>query len=299
MAKIRDKWHAMRERLRFKYLPRISNWLVRASTTRTRRRLKRSGPIEILIDNTVLAHAITHETAWISTGVQKWGTHDIDTGYAARIPVHSPDDESDVYQNIRYLPGIASLAREHLIFIKTSAELAAERFRQPTGRFSGYGYFDYDLFGDITVESIDGHADQLLGPSYLNLPNATEQQRARLAKESDPAYLSLLQVLGQKSSQDAWHIWTAERHGLFCFLTMDFRLRRILDSQKGTERLKSIRTRVMTPLEFGKYFEMIPVYTNILSYNDASFPVHPGLPWPDGSGRQRRRQKAPLAGRRP
>ena len=293
MAMIREKWHALRERLRFRFLPRISNWLVRASTIHTKRRLKQSGPITILVDNTVLAHAVTHETAWISTGVQKWGTHDIDTGHAARIPVHSPDDQSEAYQNIRYLPGIASLAREHLILVKASAELAAERLRHPIGRFSGYGYFDYDLFGDVAIESIDGHADLVLGPNYLNLPDAAEQQRARLAKESDPAYLSLVQILGPKSSQDAWHIWTAERHSLFCFLTMDFRLRRTLDSQKGAERLKSMRTRVMTPLEFGKHFEMIPVHTNILSYNDASFPVRPDLSWPSGSGRQRRRQRDP------
>lgn len=253
--------------------------------------MKRSGPLGILVDNTVLAHGVTHETAWISTGTQKWGLHDIDTGHAARIPVHSPDNESETYQNIRYLPGIASLAREHLIFLKASAELAAERSRHPMGRFSGYGYFDYDVFGDVTVDSIDGHVDLVLGPSYWNLPNATEQQRARLAKESDPEYLALLQVLGQKSSQDAWHIWTAEKYGLFCFLTMDFRLRRTLDSQKGSARLKSMRTRVMTPLEFGKYFDLIPVHTNILSYNDASFPVRPDLSWPDGSGRRRKRQK--------
>jgi hypothetical protein len=245
-----------------------------------------------LIDNTVLAHGITHETAWISTGKQKWGSHDIDTGHAARIPVHSPDDESEAYQSIRYLPGIASLARERLILLSASAELVAERFRHPTGRFAGYGYFDYDVFGDIAVESIDGFADQVLGPSYWNLPNATEQQRARLAKESDPAYLSLVQVLGQKSSQDAWHIWTAEKHSLFCFLTMDFRLLRVLDSQKGSERLKSMRTRVMTPLEFGRYFELIPVHTNILSYNGASFPVRADLSWPNGA-RQRRRRKGP------
>ncbi len=276
---------ALAERLRFKYTPRLTNWVVDLSTRRARSTLQKSEPIAVLIDNTILSHVVTHETGWISTGVKKWGTHDIETGYAARIPVHAAEDDSIEYRNIKYLPGIACLARRGLIVLRTSAELGDERFRQPVGRFGGYGYFDYSVFSDVPMESVDGHVFPSMGPSYFRLPSAVEQQRARLNDADDPLYRSLVEQLGPSNSQDAWHIRTAEIHGFFCFLTMDFRLLRTIESKRGSEVLKSLRTRVMTPLEFGEHFGLMPVPPNILSYNDASFFVRPDLSWPESKRR--------------
>ncbi|MGH3041601.1 MAG: hypothetical protein ACRDNG_07670, partial [Gaiellaceae bacterium] len=117
--------------------------MVHNSTFRARNLLRKDGPITVLVDNTVLDHSVTHETAWISTGVKKWGAHDVQTGYQARIAVHPADSTSEEYRNIQFLPGIAHLARIGFISLKTSAELNDEQFRQPVGRFRGYGYFDY------------------------------------------------------------------------------------------------------------------------------------------------------------
>lgn len=131
---IREKLNALEERLRFKYVPRLANWLIAASTARARQTLKQhERRVEVLIDNTVLAHGITHETAWISTGTQKWGTHEVQTGYTARIPVYATDNESVTYQHIRYLPGIASLARQGLISPRASAGVSG-RALPPTRR---------------------------------------------------------------------------------------------------------------------------------------------------------------------
>lgn len=258
------------------------------STFRARQRLKKDGPIAVLVDNMVLDRSVTHETAWISTGVKKWGPLDVQTGYQARIAVHPADGTSEEYRNIQFLPGIAHLARKGYISLKTSAELRDEQFRQPIGRFSGYGYFDYSLFSDVTMESVDGFVGPTLGPRYLKLPSAVDQQRERLGRSDDALYEGLVRLLGNSNSQDAWHIRTAEAHGLFCFLTMDFSLMRCILSHRNHEPLKSLKTRIMTPLEFGQHFGMLPVPPHVFAYTDASSPVRSDVCWPDGKRRQRK-----------
>lgn len=103
-------------------------------------RLRSLPPIRLLVDNSVLAHAVTHETAWISTGQSLWGgVHPVETGYSARVRVHALDDQTETYRNICYLPGIAHLAKLGLIELCRSTELNAETDHQPIGRFRGYG----------------------------------------------------------------------------------------------------------------------------------------------------------------
>lgn len=283
------------EHLRFKYGPRVANWVIDLSTYRARRDLKVTGAIGVLVDNTVLDHATTHETAWISTGEKQWGNQTIQTGYAARIAVHAADSPAREYEHVRYLPGLISLKRAACVTLHSSAELQSEQFYQPPGRFRGYGYSDYNLFAGVALKSIDGHVFPHLGPSWMNLPDAREQQRQRLrAREAeDPEYASLVAVLGRKNSQDAWHIRTAEKFGLFCFLTMDFRLTETLAAQQNSARIRALKTLVMTPAELGKRLGLPPIAPHILSYTDASFPVRSDLAWPDGKrmglGRRRNR----------
>lgn len=70
-------------------------------------------------------------------------------------------------------------------------------------------------------------------------------------------YASLVAVLGRKNSQDAWHIYTAEKHNLFCFLTMDFKLVTCLEAQKNAPRIRSMKTAVMTPAAFIDHAESL------------------------------------------
>jgi len=196
-------WRSRFENLRFKYVPVLAKWLLKWSTSRARKLLQKSAWIKILVDNTVLSHGVTHETAWISTGTQMWGTHEIKTGYSARIPVRPGDDDSRESQCIKYLGGIVYLAKIGVIELKTSAELLDEQFRQPTGRFRGYGYMDYSIFSDVEIESVDGYAGPTLGPSYLKLPSVREQQKTRIDRASDDLHKALVAALGPKNSQGA------------------------------------------------------------------------------------------------
>ncbi len=272
------------EHLRYKYTPRAANWFIDLSTYRARRDLKVTGPIDLLVDNTVLDHATTHETARIFMGEKQLGDQTIQTWYTARIPVHAADSTAREYEHIRYLPGLISLQRAGCVTLHSSAELQSEQFYQPPGRFRGYGYSDYNLFTGVPLDSIDGHVFPHLGPSWMKLPDAREQQlrRLRTREEEDPEYASLVAILGRKNSQDAWHIRTAEKFGLFCFLTMDFRLTKTLEAQRSSSRIRALKTLVMTPAELGKRLGLLPIAPHILSYTDASLPVRSDLAWPDG-----------------
>lgn len=172
----------------------------------------------------------------------------------------------------------------------TSAELQDELYRQPSGRFRGYGSFDHSLLSRITMESVDGHAIGVTGPRWMGLPNHKDQQQARLASRDDPLYLALVSIMGQKNNLDAWHIFTAERHGMNCFLTMDFKLEKLAKANAHREPFRSLKTRIITPKDFGTELGLMPINPVIFSYHGASWFVRADLHWPDNKRRRRRRR---------
>lgn len=274
------------DKLRFRYLPGWVDYLALIATRQASKKLAAAGVKRLLVDNTVIAHGITHETAWISTGTARWGDADVDTGYAARVPVHHDHDERDAARSVRYLPGIVSLAQHGYLSLATSHELQDEQWTQPLGRFKGYGYFDLSLFSSIAFEVIEDPEYSVTFGESMGLPSAREQRSRRLAAKEDPLYRQLLSVFGRKNSQDAWHIVTAERNDCYCFLTMDFSLIRNFRAQAKNKAIETLRARVLSPEEFGREFSIPPISPRLFSYHRASFPVVHESNWPD-SKRQR------------
>ena len=300
MLNPKHKFRTFLAQFRYKYWPRLADVLVDWSTFRAQRSLKVTGPIKVLVDSNVLGYGITHETRWIPTGTSNWGGADVETGYAARIPVHSADDDSEIYRDITYLPGIAHLARIGLVKLMTSAELITERLRHPIGRYRGYGFFDFNVFKDINIPSVDGnHLPDFRDLDFFNenptinmvihstdidplaiFGTSREEQQARLSKSKCALYNGLVAAIGAKNNLDAWHIRTAEKHGMFCFLTMDRKLMRNVNSKQKGFPLSSLETKLMTPSDLGRHLQLIPVPPVVLSYNDASFFVRPDLSSP-------------------
>ncbi len=126
-----------------------------------------------------------------------WSNNEIDSGYAARISVHSYNGEAA--RSVRYLPGIANLAKRSLISLAISKELQDEQWTQPVGRFAGYGIYDYSLFRDLKLETIaDPEYTMAIAPR-LGVPSLEEQRKQRLGSKTDPLYKSLITVLGNKT----------------------------------------------------------------------------------------------------
>uniref|UniRef100_UPI001C204233 hypothetical protein n=1 Tax=Enterococcus faecalis TaxID=1351 RepID=UPI001C204233 len=63
---------------------------------------------------------------------------------------------------------------------------------------------------------------------------------------------------------DAWHIRTAERHELFCFLIMDRKLLATCHSQRKKEPLKSLKTKILSPQGFAAVLGMKSVAPRFL-----------------------------------
>ena len=102
-------------------------------------------------------------------------------------------------------------------------------------------------------------------------PENRQRQRNRVFGSDDPLYKGLAQLLPTESNLDAWHIRTAEVHGLFCFLTMDFKLQRIFEQNRNKAPISSLRAKVMTPEQFGKCMGISPMnpYICELAESDA------------------------------
>lgn len=274
--RIRGRWAFLKRKLSLN-LGRFVRYL---ATRKARCYLRKTGPLRVLVDSSVLAHAITHETAWISTGKNMWGTQEIETGYQARVPVHAEDCDLELFREVRFLPGLAHLARLGLLRPCTSAELRSEQFRQPIGRFRGYYYFDLDLFSGIQFEPVDGW--------HVESRDSEQGQLERVAACPDPLFRSLVQLLGQKHSLDAFHVYTAEKHQLYAFLHLDLKFQRHVNQHRHHAVLGGLRTKILLPSELGKLIGLEPMSPRRLSYEDASFFVRPDLSLPE----QKRRRPA-------
>ncbi|WP_143066715.1 hypothetical protein [Sphingobium sp. YR768] len=280
------------ERMRFKFYPRLAAWKLRRSTRRAQEIIGSSAPITILIDNSVLAHGVTHETKWIQTGTARWGSEIRGTGYAARVPVHSKHNDTWIYEQVQFLPGIAFLAETGLIKLFQSAELRSERDRQPAGLYRGYSYFDRSVFEAGSIPSVDGDVEEIMMGWSIKPRDWAKEQRERLARSGDTLFHALherlKEQLGKKGDQDAWHIRTAEVHNIYCFLTMDKPLLSACNQLRKKIPLNTLKTKVMSPKEFSAAFGILPVSPQLLSYNDASWFVRADETMPGEKRRSRR-----------
>lgn len=262
--------HLIRRKYRG-YKNRALQWfcrrMVSLSIWQARRIIGKKRPLKILIDNSTLFHAVTHETAWVDVGTQLWGGRiPIRAGHAARVPVHSIHNDSRTYNEVQFLIGVAELERQGYIELYTSAELEAEKFRQPMGRFRGYGWFDYHLFGKAKIRRLDKlHIDLV--------PDPTAAQLARVNACTDPLFTSLVSVLGKKSNLDAFHVFTAERYSMDYFLHIDFPLADKIRQHEKKPPVNSMKCKVALPSMLGKQLKLLPIHTVIVSNFDSSWPV--------------------------
>jgi hypothetical protein len=270
-------YRAARERA----LEVIAKKLLSMSAFKARRHLKTHGAMRILIDSSVIANGVTHESIWISTGTGKWGGRiEVNTGYLACVPVHAPTNDTILYKETRYLAGIAQLAKENLLNLYTSGELEAEKFRHPIGLFSGYGWFDYNVFRDTNIERIDNNF-------YLDLHNPTKTQQLRLSNCRDPLFLELQNALGPKSNLDAFHIFTAEKFQLDAFLCLDFKLIRRVRQLQNKSPFSNLKTKILLPSDLASIIGHLPFDTNLLTYITDRGPRRADLHMPDQKRRPR------------
>ena len=269
----------MIESWRFRHMPRVAQLMLDLSLVLARPKLDPAKPLAILVDSNILHHAVTHETRWISTGQSLWGgKHPIDTGYLARIPVYHRATEKTEYEDIRYLPGLVRLFKTDHLKLWSSVELKVEQALHPNARFDAIHLYDHTLLKPNELKCVDGSPWTYLMEGSRSRADA---QRARMATSDDDRYHELIKVLGPKNSKDAWHLRTAEIHGLPYFLTMDYRLLRNIAAQRKHRVIASLTTEAISPSALGSRLGLIPYPPVLLSYTNASYPVRPDLSLPE------------------
>lgn len=276
---IRNMLKALRNRFSKRTLfPIYTNKLLHISTFSARLKIKKKQRLRILIDNSVIAHSVTHEDAWIDTDYDK--ELKMNFGYRARVPVHSANYDSKEKRSIDYLAGIYYLAEKGYLDIFISNELQDEQLTQPGSRYSDNGN---GLFGYSLIKIMKNNPIKLLNnPNYRltigrHFPSIKEQREKRLSAVNDKTYLGLLVALGKRNSQDAYHIYTAESNNIYCFLTMDFKLIKAIQSQNGHPAIKSLKTKIISPEELGKELSLVKLPPIMFSYHDSSFFVEPSM----------------------
>lgn len=162
----------------------------------------------------------------------------------------------------------------------TSHHLLLERDGHPRGRFADVGWFDFNLFGRGELPSIDGDPsdEMLMTPFSFNKPPPDDITTV-LSRSNDKLYLDLVKVMGQKNSQDAWHIRTAEKNGLYCFLTMEASLLRIMQAQQNRPVIRGLTTRVMSPKMLGEALSLKPIELKHFDHQDSSWFVRSDMHW--------------------
>jgi hypothetical protein len=280
------------DRFRRRAIPWMVDKLLELDSVKLAPRLKHTGADRILVDNTIRSHAVTHETIRLGQRILEWGDIDVPVSKIARIPVHSSNVNGIEFESILYLPSIAALGRHLAVTLFDSYELRDERFRQPPGRFQGYGLDDHWLLSGVPFSVIDDKRKKYsriiinVHGSDMDLAN---DQRTRLENNGEPLYRDLVRILGKKNSQDAYHIFTAEINNIFCFLTMDFNLLNIIKSQSNNEIIANLRTRVLSPQQFGVEFGLRKISPRLLSYYGLRTSVVNDLHMPNSKRRPRRR----------
>lgn len=223
------------------------------------RRFLEKNPHTLLIDSSVIGFGVFEETYRIyqpGPASPFWGRG----SHLANLPIYHPSNDTKIYRQISYLAGLCTLSKSGHLPMYSSAELEAERFRHPKGRFYGYGILDRSLFTNVSMPSIDG---------YVFHPTETiDGQVERIRKKGCPIFEELQNFFPQRHSLDVWHAATAERHGISVFLTMDFKFRNIWDQACKRRNFPQLNTKILLPDEFSKLLGLQPVHPTFISALD-------------------------------
>lgn len=257
---------------------RLPGWSAKPAADRLSGRLQK-----ILVDNSVLAHrcvSFTGDSGRTGHLVQERSyTEDY---FKSDEPGWRHFKNLRFWEDRKYFYGISDLAISGFVLLFDSYELAIERVTQPLGRFTEMrSIYTEDVFESVEFQTLNPHGEMLrispeaaikaqeewnrrgrglaldstqripkwLAPDIYETHGSTND---RIAGYGDSLYPALLDVLGgRKFSKDAWHIVTAERHGLDCFMTMDYKLIDRLGQLRKKEPVRSLAVKVLTPSQWG------------------------------------------------
>ena len=240
--------------------------------------------VGILVDNSIFGQASTTHQTYSYKKTVEWPSGTKNERHVVSVePIYVEHENKETADNIRFLPGLIYLFSQGNLGLFTSDVLRCEQSSQPIGRYNdGISIFDYDLFENVQFGQIDGYealcniSDALewingkihfkkdffeKAPTFNGMifstdidpfgdcPDAKNRLQQYLMKKRtrDSQFDSIVNCLGEKNMQDAWHIYTAEIHKLDYYLTLDFKLLRTLSARRGHKVIQELNVQSVTP----------------------------------------------------
>lgn len=187
-------------------------------------------PYKTLVDNSIWSHTVTHETR---TEIWKgrWGNIDLELPVVKDFPKPPRQPSENWLQaQIECLPRVAALAVAGKIKLFTSVELVIEKMR---GTPELTLELEYQLFRGIPVEYVPpaferplvwNASDEPFGPTK-------EELEEFLSSVTCSRFRNFVALTQGNKQPDVLHLMTAENAGLDCYVTVDGRFNRSVNSQ--------------------------------------------------------------------
>lgn len=216
----------------------------------------------ILVDSSVMHHAAIGASKWESTGKVFWGgLHEVDTGFL-RTDVTIPHvAKAKGGPHAHAIGRLAQLFRdcEHRAF--QSDALSFERIGHSIEKFSGKGYAGGTLMEGVDFENIA----TLEGFSFsFDTVSVARHLRNYLEGCEQESYKKIWRALKDvkvtdRSSQDAWHLYTAINWKMDYFVTADTKLLGQIRSIKDKKLRGRLTTIALSPAALCKSLKVEPM----------------------------------------
>lgn len=209
-----------------------------------------AAPLTVLLDGMIRPWAITHIWMMKPQTVQ-WGPRKI-TLPVANLEAKAPLGQIHAWLQgqLDCLPHIAHLAEVGNIKCYTTIEIAFEGWGRPG--VDGKGT-EIDLFRNVRIEKIPPAVNRTMQWSRSE-GETKERKQAFLKSIREPRFLELVSVIGLTHAGDIFHLWSAEKAGLDCFLSADRKFINAVNNARKDRRKVKIKVDVLSPSELCERF---------------------------------------------
>lgn len=182
----------------------------------------KSFPIKILMDTSILHHANAIKPMWVTNHFSVLGKIPIESGYLDSTEKGQPISNRKGGEQTRYLAALRDMFLSNKLEAYTTDALLFESLHNNMGGFS--------CGGASLLQGIEYKKIRTLTHFTVIIPNddILDSLRQYLKNANEPEFVSirdaLRRVAGEKTSQDAWHLFCAIRYKFDFFLTCDMTL---------------------------------------------------------------------------
>jgi|SRR5208282_597557 hypothetical protein len=204
-------------------------------------------PLKALLDASIWNEVVTHDHYVVRKNIRRGGTTQF-VSVELQPRILRGKTAAASREIFEAMSKVARLAESGQVRLYDTAELMFEWMGRPIG---AWRKTEFDLFKNVKVYRLKSPIERSVAfGGFDSNDDFKDQKRRWLENIQEPRFLELKRVIDRKHWADAFHLWTAEVHGLDCVLTLEMKFRNNLANQK---KLTS-RVDVISPSELAERF---------------------------------------------